>query len=172
MVFSFCVASAQGQAFEGFGNVGYGRTFQIEDNNSGDGIFWGFGVSFRPIPRIRVEGAIENLDVLSHPEDYVANVLHSRASLAYEFSTSNVRPFVIGGAGAARIREIQTVSFPTRVEIREERETAFAVNAGVGVAIRAGRRLVFRPQLAIIPTIGSRSNINIFHMSMQIAFAL
>jgi hypothetical protein len=69
------------------------------------------------LPRIRLEGAIENLDVLSHPTDHVANILHPRASLVYEFSDRPIRPFIIGGAGATRIREIQTITFPTGIEI-------------------------------------------------------
>jgi hypothetical protein len=135
------------------------------------GVFWGFGGGLRLVPRIRLEGAIENLDVISHPRDHVANVLHPRASLVYEFSTAAIRPFIIGGAGAARIREIQTITFPSRVNAREETETAFAVHFGGGIALPAGRRLLIRPQFVVIPTIASRSNINLLHASIQIAIA-
>jgi hypothetical protein len=168
---SFFAAMAEAQNVEVFGSAGYGRTFRIEDNSPGDGVFWGLGGAFRPLPRIRLEGAIENLDVLSHPRDHVANVLHPRASFVYEFSTAGIRPFLVGGAGAARIREIQTITFPTRVETREETETAFAVHFGGGVAFPAGSRVVIRPQLVVIPTIASRSNINLLHTSVQIAIA-
>ena len=162
---------AQAQTFETFGNVGYGVTFRIEDDGPGNGIIWGFGAAFRPTPRIRLEGAIENLDVLSKPQDHVAGVLHPRASLAYEFSTADIRPFVVAGAGAARIRQIDTITFPTRVETREETETAFAVHFGGGFAFQAGRRVAIRPQVIVIPTVASRSNINLLHVSIQIAFA-
>jgi hypothetical protein len=165
-----CAATAQAQTFEAFGSAGYGRTFRIDDNRTGDGVFWGFGAGFRPLPRVRVEGAVENLDVLSHSTDYVANVLHPRASLAYEFSSSRIRPFIIGGVGAARMREIQTITFPTRVEVSEEKETAFAVHFGFGLAFQPVGRVAIRPQLVLIPTTASRSNIHLFHSSVQIAF--
>jgi hypothetical protein len=163
-------ATAGAQGFEVFGSAGYGRTFRIDDNSPGDGVFWGFGAGFRPLPRLRFEGAVENLDVLSHPTDHVANILHPRASLVYEFSSSPIRPFIIAGAGAARIREIQTITFPAGVEIREERETVLALHFGGGVALQISPSVNLRPQVVVIPTIASRSNIHLIHTSVQISF--
>jgi hypothetical protein len=164
-------ATAGAQSFEVFGGVGYGRTFRIGDNSPGDGIVWSFGAGFRPLPRIRLEGAIENLDVLSHPRDHVANILYPRASVVYEFSAAQIRPFVTGGGGAARIREIQTMTFPTRVEIREETETAFAFNFGGGLVIQVQPRVAIRPQFVVITPIASRSNVNLLNASVQVAFS-
>jgi hypothetical protein len=163
--------TARAQSFEVFGGVGYGRTFRIGDNSPGDGIFWSFGAGFRPLPRIRLEGAIENLDVISHPRDHVANILYPRASVFYEFSAARISPFIIGGVGAARIREIQTITFPTRVETREETETAFAFNFGGGLAIRVQPRVAIRPQFVVITPIASRSNVNLLNALVQVGFS-
>jgi hypothetical protein len=164
-------ATAAAQSFEVFGGVGYGRTFRIGDDSPGDGVFWSFGAGFRPLPRIRLEGAIDNLDVISHPGDHVANILYPRASVIYEFSGAPIRPFVLGGAGAARIREIQTITFPTRVEIREDTETSFAFNFGAGVGFQVQPRVAIRPLFVVITPIASRSNVNVLQASVQIAFS-
>lgn len=163
--------TAQAQRLEAFGSVGYGRTFRLEDFSPGEGVVWGFGAGFRPTPRMRVEAAIENLDVLSHPTDHVANMLYPRASVAYEFSAARIRPFVIGGGGVAHIREVLTVTFPTREEIREEKETAFALHFGGGVSLQIQPRLAIRPQLVLVTPIGSRSNVNLLSTSVQVAFS-
>lgn len=159
---------APAQSFEVIGSAGYGRALRFGDSSPGAGVFWGIGGGFRPFSRIRVEGVIENLDALSHETDHVANVLYPRASLAYELSGGKIRPFVLGGAGAARIREIQTITFPSRVEMQEVKETAFAVHFGGGVSFQATRRIAIRPQLAFIAVPASRSNIHFFNTSIQI----
>ena len=169
-IFLMSAAIAQAQSIEIFASTGYGRTFRIEDENPGSGVFWGFGVGFRPLSRVRLEGAIENLDVLSKPRDHVANLLHPRASLAYEFSTSEIRPFIVGGAGAARVREIKTITFPARVETREETETNFAVHFGGGFAVHSLPRLTIRPQFIVLTPMASRSNVNLLHVSVQVGF--
>jgi hypothetical protein len=165
-----CAGTANAQSFEVFGSAGYGRTFRVDDNSPGDGVFWGFGAGFRPLPRIRLEGAIESLDVLSHPADHVANILHPRASLAYEFSDGLLRPFVIGGAGVTRIREIQTITFPTGRETRDETDTSFAVHFGGGFGLHLHPRVAIRPQVGVVVPVASRSNVNLLQASVQIAF--
>ena len=166
-----CVTGVHAQRADVFGSVGYGHTFRIEDESPGSGIIWGVGAGLTLTPRVRLEGAIENLDVLSHPRDYVANILYPRASFVYEFASPPIRPFVIAGAGALRIREVLTVTFPTRIEIREQKETAFSVHFGGGLAFQVSPRIAIRPQFVVIPPFESRSNVNLLHGSVQVSFS-
>jgi hypothetical protein len=159
---------AAAQSIEVFGGGGYGRAVRFGDDVKGSGFTWEAGIGFSPTERLGLQAHVLQMrNRLSGDVEHVPEMLFAGGQVLFYFLNSPIRPFISGGAGVLRTREITTITFPgSRIAV-ETTESAFAANFGGGLDVALGERFFVRPRISFAPGIASTSNLHFFNLVMQ-----
>ncbi|MEW6126659.1 MAG: porin family protein [Acidobacteriota bacterium] len=134
---------------EVFGSIGGGKAYD-DEGGIGSGLDFGGGVGYRITPKLQIEGAI---NTIRHERNFGSGVVFKgtgtfvSANLLYHFSTKQVQPYVIGGAGF--VNHQNRSRFPEDPFTPEVSSSGGAFNFGAGLRVFLNKHISIRPEFRV-----------------------
>jgi opacity protein-like surface antigen len=173
-----------------FASAALGRLLRFGDNPIGSGPNFGAGAGLRHSSGLAVEFeynrtlglepspvpcAILNVTCVGSARNGVLSAEVVSANVLYYFGRSRVQPFVSGGVGALRSKNVSSIVWASETRaIFEEQEwsdTGLAVSFGGGLKVRLGSGFWIRPELRFYGgSIRSRANLSLFRPAVAAGY--